>query len=125
VPKGHVLARKARVRVIDLRDEPFVLFARRMGPLAFDRTVACCERNGVRPRIVQEAPQWSTLVRLVAAGLGVSLAPACVATVAIPGALYRDVDARCTTTVDLAIKAGGETALVANFVEIARKHMAK
>ena len=77
-PAAHGLARKRFLRVGDLRNEPFILFARRMGALAFDRTMACCERNGFRPRIVQDAPQWPTLVRLVAAGLGVSLAPACV-----------------------------------------------
>ena len=101
LPEAHALARKRSLRVRDLRKEPFILFARRMGPLAFDRTIACCERNGFRPNIVQDAPQWPTLVRLVAAGLGVSLAPACVATVAIPGAVYREVRAACGTTVDL------------------------
>ncbi|HLG94869.1 MAG TPA: LysR substrate-binding domain-containing protein [Bryobacteraceae bacterium] len=78
LPEKHPLGGKRRLRVSDLRHEPFVFFARRMGPLAFDRTMACCEAHGFRPHIVQEAPQWPTLVRLVAAGLGVSLAPACV-----------------------------------------------
>jgi DNA-binding transcriptional LysR family regulator len=125
LPKAHALARKRSLRVGDLRTEPFILFARRMGPLAFDRTIACCERNGFRPNIVQDAPQWPTLVRLVAAGLGVSLAPACVATVAIPGAIYREVRAACRTTVDLGIKAGSATTLANNFVRIARERLAK
>lgn len=119
LPRGHVLARKRSLRVRDLAAEPFILFARRMGPLAFDRTVACCEKNGFRPNIVQDAPQWPTLVRLVAAGLGVSLAPACVASVAIPGAVYRDVHAMCRTTVDLARKTNPITTLSNNFIEIA------
>lgn len=71
LPEAHALAGKRSLRVRDLRKEPFILFARRMGPLAFDRTIACCERDGFRPNIVQDAPQWPTLVRLVAAGLGV------------------------------------------------------
>jgi DNA-binding transcriptional LysR family regulator len=125
LPKAHALARKPSLRIGDLRKEPFILFARRMGPLAFDRTIACCERNGFRPNIVQDAPQWPTLVRLVAAGLGVSLAPACVATVAIPGAIYREVRAACRTTVDLGIKAGSATTLANNFVRIARERLAK
>jgi DNA-binding transcriptional LysR family regulator len=125
LPEAHALAPKRAIRVPDLRDEPFVLFARRMGPLAFDRTIACCERAGFRPNIVQDAPQWPTLVRLVAAGLGVSLAPACVATIAIPGAVYREVHAACRTTVDLGMKTGAATPLIANFVEIARGHLAK
>ena len=70
LPDAHTLARKRALHVRDLREEPFIWFVRRMGPLAFDRTVRCCERNGFRPRIVQDARQWPTLVRLVAAGLG-------------------------------------------------------
>jgi DNA-binding transcriptional LysR family regulator len=125
LPDTHKLASKRSLRVRDLRKEPFILFARRMGPLAFDRTIACCERNGFRPNIVQDAPQWPTLVRLVSAGLGVSLAPACVANVTIPGAVYREVHAACRTTVDLGIRAGSTTALARNFMEIARGHLVK
>jgi len=124
LPEGHRLARKRSLRVADLRHEPFIFFARWMGPLAFDRTMACCEHSGFRPNIVQDAPQWPTLVRLVAAGLGVSLAPACVANVTIPGAVYRQVHAACRTTVDLGVKAGNEKILVLNFVAIARQHLA-
>jgi len=125
LPAAHALARKRSLHVGDLRDQPFIFFARRMGPLAFDRTMACCEKSGFRPNIVQDAPQWPTLVRLVAAGLGVSLAPACVANVTIPGAVYRNVHVSCRTTVDLGVKAGSERALVTNFVEIARAHLAR
>lgn len=125
LPDVHALARRRSLRVGDLRNEPFILFARRMGPLAFDRTIACCERHGFRPNIVQDAPQWPTLVRLVAAGLGVSLAPECVANVAIPGAVYRKAHAACRTTVDLGIKTGPVPRLVSNFREIARTHLTK
>ncbi len=78
LPARHKLAGCATIRPRDLRNEPCVLFARRMGPLAFDRTISCCEAEGFRPNVVQEAPQWPTVVRLVAAGSGISLAPACV-----------------------------------------------
>jgi len=125
LPEAHVLARKRSLRVGDLRSEPFIFFSRRMGPLAFDRTMACCERSGFRPNIVQDAPQWPTLVRLVAAGLGVSLAPACVANVTIQGAIYRDVHAPCRTTVDLGVKAGSDKILPKHFMQIAREHLAK
>jgi DNA-binding transcriptional LysR family regulator len=120
LPETHALTRKRSLRVRDLRDQPFILFARRMGPLAFDRTIACCESHGFRPNIVQDAPQWPTLVRLVAAGLGVTLAPACVASVTIPGAVYREVHAAPRTTIELAIKEGSPTTLARNFMEIAQ-----
>ncbi|MGA7234184.1 MAG: LysR substrate-binding domain-containing protein [Bryobacteraceae bacterium] len=125
LPQSHPLARKRSLRVADLHSEPFILFARRMGPLAFDRTMACCEASGFRPNIVQEAPQWPTLVRLVGAGLGISLAPACVATVTIPGAVYRDVHAACRTTIDMGVKSGSDKILLDNFMRIAREHLAR
>jgi DNA-binding transcriptional LysR family regulator len=96
-----------------------------MGPLAFDRTMACCEKSGFRPNIVQDAPQWPTLVRLVAAWLGVSLAPACVANVTLPGAVYRQVHPTGKTTIDLAIHAGADNVLVKNFAEAARENLVK
>ncbi len=125
LPQGHALTRKHSIGTKDLRREPFIFFARRMGPLAFDRTMACCEAAGFRPNIVQEAPQWPTLVRLVAAGLGVSLAPACVATIAIPGAVYRPLPATCRTTIDAGIKSGVDRVLATNFMRIARERLSE
>ncbi len=125
LPKTHPLAARRVVHVRDLSAEPFVFFARRMGPLAFDRTVGCCERNGFRPNIVQDATQWPTLVRLVAAGLGVTLAPACVQIVSMPGAIYRDVQGACRTSIDLGIKTGSDSVLARNFIEVAREYLQK
>lgn len=125
LPEKHALAGRRSLRVRDLQKEPFILFARRMGPLAFDRTIRCCERNGFRPNIVLDTTQWPTTVRLVAAGLGVSLAPACVANVAIPGAVYREVHAACRTTIDLGVRMGTATKPAGNFIEVARKFFSK
>ena len=124
LPEAHALARRRTLSVKALEGEPFVMFARRMGPLAYDRTIACCERGGFRPNIVQDAPQWLTLVRLVSAGLGVTLAPACVARVAVPGVVYREVNAACRTSIDLGGKVGVESVLARNFTEIANRHLA-
>jgi DNA-binding transcriptional LysR family regulator len=123
LPEAHPLAGRKTLGVKALEGEPFIMFARRMGPLAYDRTIACCERSGFRPNIVQDAPQWLTLVRLVAAGLGVTLAPACVARVAMPGAVYRAVKDACRTTIDLGLKTGAESILARNFIEIANQHL--
>jgi len=124
LPEAHALARRRTLSVKALEGEPFVMFARRMGPLAYDRTIACCERGGFRPNIVQDAPQWLTLVRLVSAGLGVTLAPACVARVAVPGVVYREVNAACRTSIDLGVKVGVESVLARNFTEIANRYLA-
>jgi len=121
LPARHKLAGRVTIHPRDLRNEPFVLFARRMGPLAFDRTLACCEAEGFRPNVVQEAPQWPTLVRLVAAGSGISLAPACVAGFAMPGVVYRKLRSRLWSSVDIGLKPKMDNPAVEAKVEIVRK----
>jgi DNA-binding transcriptional LysR family regulator len=125
LPSRHKLARQAAIRPADLRHEPFVLFARSMGSLAFDRTFACCEDEGFRPNVVQEAPQWPTVVRLVAAGSGISLVPACVASFAMPGVVYKKLRSCHWTSIDVGLKPNLDNPAVAAFLSIARKQFSK
>ena len=125
LPARHKLAGSATIRPGDLRNEPFVLFARRMGPLAFDRTIACCEAEGFRPNVVQEAPQWPTVVRLVAAGSGISLAPACVANFAMPGVVYKKVRSRHWTSIDIGLKPHLDNPAVEALLSIVRRQFSK
>jgi DNA-binding transcriptional LysR family regulator len=125
LPTRHKLARKLTIHPRDLRNEPFVLFARRMGPLAFDRTLACCEAEGFRPNVVQEAPQWPTVVRLVAAGSGISLAPACVANFAMPGVVYKKVRSRHWSSIDIGLKPNLDNPAVEAFLSIVRRQFSK
>jgi DNA-binding transcriptional LysR family regulator len=125
LPADHRLRRQRTLDPASLEGEPFVLFARRMGTLAFDRTLRCCLDAGFQPEIVQEAPQFPTLIRLVAAGLGVSLVPACVATVAFPGAIYRPLRSKRWTSVDIGSRSTGTSATAAAFVETVRGHFGK
>jgi len=125
LPARHRLAGQATIRPRDLRDEPFVLFARRMGPLAFDRTISCCEAEGFRPNVVQEAPQWPTVVRLVAAGSGISLAPACVANFAMPDVVYKKVRSRHWTSIDIGLKPKLDNPAVEALLNIVRGQFAK
>lgn len=120
LPLRHRLARKKVLAPADLKDEPFVLFERRMGNLAFDRTIACCEGAGFRPNIVQDAPQWPTVLRLVAAGLGVSLAPACVANYMMPEVTYRKLRSRHWSSIDIGTKSGLENPAAEAFLQIVR-----
>src|ERR1700677_2711630 len=84
LPADHPLASRTVISTADLRNEPFVFFSPTAGKLAYEKPVSLCEEHGFRPRVVQEAPQWLTIMRLVGAGLGVTTAPACVKQVAAP-----------------------------------------
>lgn len=90
----HTLAAKKRVLISDLRGEPFVFYQRSHGPVAYDRTIGLCEQAGFTPKIVQDTQQWSTVIPLVGAGLGVSIAPACVAKLGMPGVVFRRIVAK-------------------------------
>jgi DNA-binding transcriptional LysR family regulator len=121
LPAAHKLAKKKRaIRPIELKDDPFVFFDRRMGSLAFDRAIACCEDAGFRPNIVQYAPQWTTTLRLIAAGLGVSLAPACVGRLTMPGVVYRKLRSERWTSVDIGMKVDQKNPAAEAFLQIVR-----
>lgn len=121
LPRQHPLAARTSLRPADLREEPFVFYAREMGPLAFDRTIACCEADGFRPRIVQDTPQWPTAVRLIAAGLGVSIAPACVSSLAMPNVVYKRLRSTHRTSVDIGLRRDFHSHVAAAFLTIIRQ----
>jgi DNA-binding transcriptional LysR family regulator len=73
-PKGHHLARQAKLRLRDLNDLPFICFPRRANPAAYDRLMDACFRGGFKSlRIVQEADDHATILSLVACRLGIAL----------------------------------------------------
>ena len=88
VPSGHALAARKRVRLDELRDEPFILYPRANGSLLYDSIIAACQSAGFSPRVVQEAPQMASMVSLVAAGVGVTLVPECVCQLRPAGVRY-------------------------------------
>ncbi|BDI30277.1 LysR family transcriptional regulator [Capsulimonas corticalis] len=76
LPQGHPLASHAVLSLADLSDEPFVLFPEHMGPALYQKIVDLCQAAGFTPKIAQEATPHGTLLAMVGAGAGVSLAPA-------------------------------------------------
>jgi len=84
LPVAHPKARQKVISAGELRDEPFVYYPQSAGKRAFERPFLYCEEFGFQPRIVQEASHWLTILRLIASGLGVSIAPECVRQIASP-----------------------------------------
>ncbi|MBS1799829.1 MAG: LysR family transcriptional regulator [Acidobacteria bacterium] len=122
LPSTHRLAGRSAISPADLRDEPFVFFSPTAGKLAYEKTMWLFDEYGFRPRVVQEAPQWLTILRLVGAGLGVSVGPACTrqiagTEIACPGLR----GARVTSNIELACRANEDRAVVRAFASVARK----
>lgn len=89
LPQGHRLAKKRTVPLGALSLEPFVLFSRPVGSGLYDQIISACHRAGFAPRVTQEASQVTSIVNLVAAGLGVSLVPASMQKIHSEGITYR------------------------------------
>src|SRR5262245_46166732 len=73
LPKDHRLAGKRSVRMKELREEPFLLL--KDDHCFRDTTIEVCKRARVLPQIVFESGQFSSILGMVAAGLGVSIVP--------------------------------------------------
>lgn len=91
LPADHPLSRRKRLPLMALSLEPFVLFPRAVGAGLHDEILRACHRVGFLPRVVQETSQVTSIVNLVAAGIGVSIVPASMQQAQIDGVSYRPI----------------------------------
>jgi DNA-binding transcriptional LysR family regulator len=89
LPESHRLASRRRLRVVDLRDEDLIVHASRRGAVMYDTVLRLCRDAGFEPRFRHEVAETSTLVTLVAGGLGIAVVPQPVSAFGVPGATYR------------------------------------
>ena len=92
LPAEHPLAQRDLLRVGDLRGEDFIAHAGRGRSVMGGLLAAICADAGFAPRIRHEVSETSTLVTLVAAGLGVAVVPAPTADLDIAGVTYRQLE---------------------------------
>jgi len=73
LPMKHRLGKHGSLSLKDLREEPFLLL--RDGHCFRDTAVAACDRARLHPQIVFESGQFSSLLSMVGADMGVSIVP--------------------------------------------------
>jgi DNA-binding transcriptional LysR family regulator len=73
--RDHRLAARKRVSLASLADEPSILFPRETAPLLHDIVVKLCRDAGFVPTVRDEVDSTEVMLRLVAAGRGISLVP--------------------------------------------------
>jgi DNA-binding transcriptional LysR family regulator len=88
VPNDHHLADREYVGLGELSDEPVVMWARDLSPGVHDYYIRACHEEGFHLEVVQEIRDLETLLGLVAAGLGVSLAHRSTAQLRPPGVSF-------------------------------------
>ncbi|MBS1694364.1 MAG: LysR family transcriptional regulator [Actinobacteria bacterium] len=89
LPAGHRLADGGELGIAELRGEDFVAHAGHGRSVMSTVVAAACADAGFVPRVRHEVEETSTLVTLVAAGLGVAIVPAPTAELDIAGVRYR------------------------------------
>ena len=73
LPKGHPLSRKRSVKMKELRSDPFLLL--RDDHCFRDTAIEVCKQARIVPQVVFESGQFSSILGMVAAGLGISIVP--------------------------------------------------
>ena len=122
LPDSHRLADRDAVDVGDLRDEEFVAHAGHGRSVMHSLLNAVCADAGFVPRIRHDVQETSTLVTLVAAGLGVAIVPEPTAALDIAGVCYRPLRP-AGLGVDLAAAYAGDAAspLLLNVLSVLRE----
>ncbi|WP_233842486.1 LysR family transcriptional regulator [Dyella sp. 2HG41-7] len=120
MPENHRLAGRSSVELGEVAGDPFVIQPRELAATLYDRLVRLASKAGFHPVIRQHAQQINGLVALVSAGIGLSLVPASMQAVKLPGVSYvplADPDAYLLLAV--ASRAENPSPVVLQFLETA------
>jgi DNA-binding transcriptional LysR family regulator len=121
LPATHPCAGQKSISPAALRGEPFVYYPRAAGARAYEKPLTLCEEHGFRPRIVQEASHWLSILRLVGVGMGVTIGPACVRLIAPEDVVCLPLrGAKAVSNVELAWHAGDTRPIVERFRQLAQ-----
>ena len=101
--KDHPRAASISLSLNDLRNEPFIMYPRQAGTGIYWHVLDLCTAAGFRPRVVREVIESSTIIGLVAAGVGIAIVPADMNCIQFAGVVYRRIaDSGAYTTLHLA-----------------------
>ena len=122
LPANHPLGQQKTLSVESLAREPFVMFSREVGSGLYDEIIAACRRGGFSPRIEQQASQVTSIVNLVAAGLGVSMVPASMRQINSDGVIYRRIaDPAPKARMSLVYRENYQSASLSHLLALARQ----
>lgn len=100
LPDSHPLTAETELDVAELRHDDFIVHAGHGRSVMSGLVTAMCTDAGFVPRVRHEVAETSTLVTLVAAGLGVAVVPEPTSALDLAGVCYRQL--RPETGIDLA-----------------------
>ncbi|MDT0220959.1 LysR substrate-binding domain-containing protein [Gordonia sp. AC31] len=123
LPHDHPLAHGASDTPVDLallRGDDFIVHAGSGKSVMHGVLSAAAGRAGFVPRVRHEVEETSTLVTLVAAGVGVALVPEPTSALGIPGVVYRPLDTDDEVELAVAFPDGPQSPLVDRVLAVLR-----
>jgi DNA-binding transcriptional LysR family regulator len=119
LPSSHRLARASAVRLSALAGEPFVLYPDHPRPSWTEFVIGLCHQAGFQPTVVQRTVEIQTTLSLVAAGIGVSIVPACLGNISRKDVVYRRlIGLRARTELQVAYRENDPSRVVQNFLGV-------
>lgn len=121
LPETHPLAQQP-LTLSALANESFILVSRHLEPGYYDRCISLFQQAGFSPKVVQKASQKQTILGLVSAGIGVSLAPASIRNIHRTGVVYTPLSASMSEVELAAVWRQDEPSpVLRTFVEVIRE----
>ena len=122
---SHPLAAQPVISMAMLAGEPLLISPREDAVGYYDEVISLCNAAGFTPRIACEAQPFSTLIGLVAAGLGLAIIPDALKHVILKQVIYRPLNTVVRKTgFALAVRSSDKTPMVTGFIEIAKRALA-
>ncbi|OZI31158.1 hypothetical protein CAL29_24820 [Bordetella genomosp. 10] len=88
VPADHPVARRKRIKLAEMRDEPFVIYPPQEGHVAYSVAQRACLHAGFVPTVAEFVDDVYGMLALVAAGIGVALMPSAISRLHVDGVVF-------------------------------------
>jgi DNA-binding transcriptional LysR family regulator len=123
-PTDHPLAARTAIDIADLADTDLIVHSADRQAVMYGVVQRLLRDAGVRPRIRSQAGETSTLVTLVAGGLGVAIVPEPVSALSLDGVVYRPLHPTATIALSLAHRAAGSEPHLLRTLDVIRRLIA-
>ena len=119
----HPLAQQAAISVLELSQQPLILYPNNTREGFADHVVALFDHEGLQPQVELEVKDVVTAVALVSSGFGLCVTPEAASSLQLPGVVYRPLKADPPPTVDLVClyRLDDASPILTAFLETVRK----
>jgi DNA-binding transcriptional LysR family regulator len=119
LPENHRFARRTSISLAALANEQFILPPNNLLYNLREQINDLCLDAGFKPKVKQEAAWISTVLSLVAGGMGISLLPANVQNLQRHGVIYRSIEGQSPVLEIVAVwRSDNVSIILKNFLEV-------